>query len=117
MRKAVSVLAAAVASLAAFSPAVAQANQAPVCSGMFEDIQPNSPMYVDAGFFIEDFCYDPDGDQVTVYSIFWGPGTSALNYAPIYIYQIGAGPETIPIVVTDGQGNFTDFDLVYWRHS
>lgn len=117
MRKAVSVLAAAAASFAAFSPAMAQTNGAPVCSGSYEDIQSNSPMYVDVGIEIADFCTDPDGDQVTIHSIFWGPGTSGVGSTSITVYQIGYGPETLPIVVTDGQGNYTNFDLVYWRHS
>ncbi len=117
MRKALSVLAAAAASLAAFSPAAAQANEAPVCSGSYEDHQINTGMYADVGFYVDEWCTDPDGDQVTIYSISWGPGTSGVGGIDTTIYQIGYGPETIPITVTDGQGNYTVFDWVYTRRS
>lgn len=118
MRKALSVLAAAAASLAAFSPAAAQANEAPVCSGSYEDYQINTGMYADVAFYVDEWCYDPDGDPVMIHSIFWGPGWQFQgNQSSAVLWQIGYGPETIPITVTDGQGNFTVFDWVYIRRS
>ncbi|HEY0623770.1 hypothetical protein [Sphingomonas sp.] len=115
MRKAVSVLAAAAASFAAFVPAAASANEAPVCSGSFEDPQTNTGMYADVGFYVDEWCTDADGDQLTIYSVSWGPGVSGVGDSVTTIYSIGYGPEIIPITVTDGQGNYTAFDWVYTR--
>lgn len=117
MRKMLSVLAAAAASVAALAPAAAQANGAPVCSGSYEDYQINTGMYADVGFYVDEWCTDPDGDPLTIYSVFWGPGTSGVGGSSTIIYSIGYGPETIPITVSDGQGNHTVFDWVYVRRS
>ena len=63
----------------------------------------------------DEWCTDPDGDTLTIYSVSWGPGTSGVGGSATTIYSIGYGPETIPITVTDGQGNYTVFDWVYSR--
>ncbi|WP_423604019.1 hypothetical protein [Sphingomonas sp. MS122] len=116
MRKAVSVLVAAAASFAAFSSTAAQANEASVCSGSYQDPQTNTGMYADVGFFVDEWCTDPDGDSVTIHSISWGPGWQYyMGPSAAILWQIGYGPETIPITVTDGQGNYTVFDWVYSR--
>lgn len=118
MRKVLSVLAVAAASVAALAPAAAQANGAPVCSGSYEDPQTTTGMYADVAFYVDEWCTDPDGDPLTIYSVSWGPNMGGGGGGSVVtIYSIGAGPETIPITVTDGQGNYTTFDWVYSRRS
>lgn len=115
MRKAASALAAAAAFIV-FSPAHAQTNGAPVCGGTFEDPQTNTGSYADVGFIAADFCADPEGDQITITSISWGPGWQLSgDQTEAILWQLGPGQESIPITVTDGQGNYTTFNWVVIR--
>lgn len=99
MRKALAFLAFVTASLLGVSPASAQA---PVCSGSYYDYQQGEEIAV--GFFLDEWCYDPDGGSVTVVSIGW----SLLSGTTLYGIR---GNETVPITVVDDNGNQTVF---YW---
>lgn len=96
------------------SPAFAQDNQAPVCTdGYYEDHQQGQ--YADIGIFLDEYCYDPDGDPVYINYISW-PSWSGygMNYGTVYM--IGGGIEVIPVQVSDGQGNITSFNWTVQRY-
>lgn len=116
MPKALAVLAFAATSIVGLSPAVARANDAPVCSGSYDDYQGQA--YADVGFYVDDFCTDPDGDPLTITGVSWGPGWQYFGggQSGVLLYQIALGQETIPITVDDGQGNAIVFYWTVYRH-
>lgn len=109
MKKALYGLAFAVGAIAGAGSAHAETNQAPICvqDATYEDHQIGGPYYA-VSLYIDDYCYDPEGDPMVVLNNIPGQFYVITSYGADFDFYL-LSREVIPIQVMDSEGNVTSF--------